>query len=324
MNIVKRAMVLAGAAIGREAGLNGWERQVTALLACLLSLGAVHAAPIAVQDDAGQTLSLKAPARRVIALAPNLTELLYAAGGGDRLIGAVEYSDFPPAARAAPRVGSNLRLDLERIAALKPDLVLVWSHGNARHETERLAALSIPLFFVEPRHLAEIPGAIERIGQLVGTQASAQAAAARFRVRASALRKQYAERRPVRVFYQVAERPLLTINAQQIISDVITLCGGVNIFADETMLVPQLTTESVVARQPEAILTASLDSHDAHARRALDDPSLQGWRRFGALPAVQHQQLWRLPGDAISRAGPRLLDGADAMCAALEDARKRQ
>lgn len=307
--------------------LKGWR---TCLLLAGMALGALpgvftglaQAAPIMVNDDAGNTLVLQTPARRVISLAPSLTEMLYAAGGGDRLVGAVEYSDFPPQAKDLPRIGSNQKLDLERIATLKPDLVLVWFHGNAQREVEKLRALGVPMFYLEPHGIGDIPGALERLGALTGTGDVAATAAAQFRTRHAELARRYAGRDPVRVFYQIASKPLLTINDRQIISDVIRLCGGVNVFGKEPALVPRLSTESVVAANPDVILTAHMGGGGERATRAMDEASLAAWLKFGSMKAVKDRQLWLIPGDAISRHGPRILNGAQAVCEALDDARK--
>jgi len=282
------------------------------------------AATILVRDDAGHMLKLQHPATRVISLAPSLTEMLYEAGGGDKLVGAVEYSDFPPEALKVPRIGSNQKLDLERIAGLKPDLVLVWFHGNALREVERLGDLGIPMFYLEPRRIADIPGALERIGQLLGTGQQANAAAERFRKRNEALRSKYARRATVKVFYQIAASPLLTINDQQIISDAIRTCGGANVFGRETMLVPQLSTESVVAANPEIILTARMDGKEQMAVRTSTEDSLKNWLQFTRMSAVQHRQMWLIPGDQISRHGPRILDGTEAICTAIDSARQEK
>jgi len=267
-------------------------------------------------------LTLAQPARRVISLAPSLTEMLYEAGGGETLVGAVEYSDFPPQAKQIPRIGNNQKLDLERIATLKPDLVLVWFHGNALREVERLRALNIPMLYLEPHGIADVPAALERLGKLVGSESTANAAAARFRARHAAMQKTYAGRKPVRVFYQIAQKPLLTINDKQVISDVIRLCGGVNVFGKEPMLVPQLSTESVVAANPDVILTAHMGGGGESATRAMSEASLADWLKFSNMAAVRNQQLWLIPGDAISRQGPRILNGAQAVCSALDEARK--
>ncbi len=297
------------------------------VLAALLLWAAGTLAAVSVKDDSGSVVTLPHPAQRVISLAPSLTEMLYAAGGGNTLIGAVDYSDYPPAALKVPRVGSNMRLDLERIAQLKPDLVLVWMHGNAEREIERLRVLKIPMFFLEPHHIGDIPSGLERIAHLVGTDRVAAQAATQFRARHAALQATYAQRTPVRVFYQIAEQPLMTINDQQIISDVIRLCGGINVFGKENMLVPQLSVESVVAANPDVILTARIGDRGNQAdtaQRKPDEPSLQRWLDFRTMKAVRNGQLWLIPGDQISRHGPRIVDGAQAVCTALEAARQMQ
>ncbi|MDB5815697.1 MAG: Cobalamin-binding protein [Rhodocyclales bacterium] len=276
---------------------------------------------LSVKDDAGHTLDLPHPATRIISLAPSLTEMLYAAGGGDKMVGAVEYSDFPPAALKVQRIGSNQKLDLERIATLKPDLVLVWYHGNALREVERLGALGIPMFYLEPHTIGDIPGALERIGQLVGSEKVAQDAAQGFRARHAALRAQYSGRPSIKVFYQITAQPLLTINDKQIISDVIRLCGGVNVFGNEPMLVPQLSTESVVSRDPDVIMAAHVGSGQDRARRDPEAANVKSWSVFTSMKAVRTGQIWLVPGDEISRHGPRILDAAQAVCTALDSAR---
>ena len=178
------------------------------------------------KDDAGHSITLKQPVRRVISLAPSITELVYEAGAGSKLIGAVEYSDFPPEANKLPHVGSNQKLDIERIVTLKPDLLLVWYHGNAQREIDQLAGLGIPMYWLEPKRIDDIPVALERIGQLLGTQPTANAAASRFRGRLATLREKYRGVQHVKVFYQVWSKPLLTINGMHLISDVLSLCGG--------------------------------------------------------------------------------------------------
>jgi hypothetical protein len=173
---------------------------------CALS---AHAA-ITVTDDSGATVTLAAPAQRVISLAPHVTELLYAAGGGSKMVGAVSYSDYPPEAKQLPRVGDNKALDLERIVALKPDLIVVWRHGNAERQLERLRELHVPLFFSEPRRLDDVAVSLTKLGRLLGTSASADAAAATYRDDIAGLRARYANRPSVSVFYQVWDRPLMT------------------------------------------------------------------------------------------------------------------
>lgn len=280
---------------------------------------------LAVVDDSGQRFDFQSPPRRVVALAPSLSELVFAAGGGSSLVGTTALSDFPEAARRVPRIGDAGRLDVERVLAMKPDLVLVWQRGATSREQEQLAAAGIPLFHLEPRRLDDVARAIDRLGDLLGTRAVAATRADELRRSLAALHSRHAGSAPVRVFYQVWTRPLMTINGRQLISDVISLCGGRNVFAGLAPLVPVVSTESVVAANPEAIVTANEQGGSAPAwQRRPDDPAFAIWRDHGAVTAVRGGWLYTLNGDGISRLGPRIVDGAAAMCAVLEQVRRER
>jgi iron complex transport system substrate-binding protein len=283
-----------------------------------LSAPAAHAAVSAV-DDAGNTVTLSAPAERVIGLSPHITELIYAAGGGAKLVGAVSYSDYPPAAQQVPRVGDNRSLDLERIVALKPDLIVVWRHGNAQQQLDKLRELHIPLFFSEPRRLDDVATSLTRLGVLLDTSSVAQGAADTYRHDIAQLRERYANRTPVSVFYQVWDQPLMTLNGEHVISDVIALCGGRNVFAALKPLAPTVSTEAVLAANPDAIVTSS------QGATAPDKPlpGLDRWRAWPTLTAVAHGNLFAIDGDLLTRPAPRIAQGAAELCKDLDLARKR-
>lgn len=288
------------------------------LVACILAPSAQ--ATVSATDDTGATVTLAAPAQRVISLAPHVTELIYAAGGGAKLVGAVSYSDYPPAAKQVPRVGDNKALDLERIVALKPDLIVVWRHGNAQSQLERLRELHIPLFFSEPHQLDDVAVTLTRLGTLLGTPDTADAAAKSYREDIARLRARYAERPPVSVFYQVWDQPLMTLNGTHMVSDVITLCGGRNVFAKLAPLVPTVSTEAVLAANPEAIVTASAGATQPDAPLA----KLDAWRAWPNLTAVARNNLFAIDGDLIDRPAPRIAQGAAQLCEDLEVARSRR
>ncbi|SMG45653.1 cobalamin-binding protein [Paraburkholderia susongensis] len=289
--------------------------------AASLSLTALAAhAAITVTDDSGATVTLPAPAQRVISLAPNVTELLYAAGGGAKMVGAVSYSDYPPEAKQLPRVGDNKSLDLERIVALKPDLVVVWRHGNAERQIDRLRELHIPLFFSEPRRLDDVAVALTKLGQLLGTSPTANTAAAAYRDDIARLRARYASRPTVSVFYQVWDKPLMTLNGEHMVSDVIALCGGRNVFAGLQPLVPTVSTEAVLAANPEAIVTAAPGATPPDTTL----PQLDTWRAWPGLAAVANDNLFAIDGDLITRAAPRIAQGARQLCEDLDLARSRR
>lgn len=277
-------------------------------------------AAIVVTDDAGRTVTLAAPARRVISVAPHATELLYAAGGGPAMVGAVSYSDYPEAARALPRVGDNRALDLERIVALKPDLIVVWRHGNAGRQIAQLEALGIPVYLSEPKRLDDVAVSLDKLGRLLGTRDTADAAAAAYRQQIAALRARYASKPPVDVFLQIWDRPLTTLNSTQIVSDVVSLCGGRNVFAALKPVAPTVDDEAVLAADPEAIVATAQGATVGDA--AL--PSLARWQRWPQLKAVARNNLFAVDGDWLTRPTPRLALGAQQMCRDLDLARSRR
>lgn len=291
-------------------------------LSCAPNAQAAQApqAAITVIDDAGATVSLAAPVKRVISLAPHATELIYAAGGGAKLVGAVSYSDYPPAARQVPRVGDNTALDLERIVALKPDLIVVWRHGNAQQQLDALAKLHVPMFASEPRRLDDVATNLIRLGALFGTPQVANAAASAYRAQIARLRERYAARPAVSVFYQVWDDPLMTLNGAHMVSDVIDLCGGRNVFAKLAPLVPVVSTEAVLAANPEAIITTRMGA------TAPDKPlsKLDKWRAWPGVTAVARNNLFTIDGDLLDRPGPRIPQGAAQLCEDLELARARR
>lgn len=286
-------------------------------LACLWLVSPVAAyAAITLTDVSGQRISLAAPAQRIVSLAPHLTELLYAVGAGHQVVGATDYSDYPAAARGLPRIGGYSNIDLEAVLALRPDLVVGWKSGNSAAQMERLRALGVTVYLSEPRHLDDIASDMERLGRLAGSEGRARRAAAQFRQRHAALAARYAKRAPVRVFYEIWNPPLMTINGGQIISDVLRLCGGVNIFAELPVLAPSVEVEAVLQRNPEAIFMGDMRHGEAQADNH--------WLRWPRLHAVRAGNLFRIPADLMQRHTPRLLEGAERLCADLEQARQRR
>lgn len=283
----------------------------------LLVLGVGLArAEVVVRDDTGATVRLAQPARRIVSLAPHITETLFAAGAGERLVGVVEYSNHPEAAQKLPRVGGYARLDLEAIAALKPDLAVGWASGNSPAHIEKLRALGIPVHLSQPERIDDVATQLERYGELAGTQTAARAAAAGFRKRVQELRAQYGARPKVRTFYQIWKQPLMTVGGAQVISDAIRLCGGENVFADLKPLAPTVSVEAVIAADPEAIVASGMDESRPEW---LDD-----WRQWTTMTAVTRDNLFFIPPDLIQRHTPRLVDGAARLCGHLETARGRR
>ena len=284
------------------------------LLACSI---ATHAsAAISVRDDAGDTVVLQRPAQRVVSLAQHVTELLFAAGGGERIVGTVSYSDYPAAARAIPRLGDNRQVDIERLVALKPDLLVVWRHNASSRQLEQLRQLGIPLFYSEPHRLDDIPDTLERLGRLLGTGQKAQQSAAEQRRQLGSLNARYRNRPVVRVFYQVWDRPLYTLNKQHIVSDAIRVCGGENIFAKLPVAAPQIGIEAVLQENPEAVVSGDM--------RDQTPAGVEIWKQYPTLLAVRRDNLFSLDSDLLNRPGPRIIAGAAALCEKLEQARRHR
>jgi len=279
----------------------------------LLLLTSSATAAVSVVDDAGRTVTLAKPAQRIVSLAPHATELLFAAGAGKAVVGAVRYSDFPEAAKQVPVVGDYNALDLETLLSLKPDLIVAWQSGNPAAAIERLLKFNIPVFLSEPRHLDDIATNLERLGVLTGTQISAAAASAQFRAALQQLRADYSGKAPVTVFYQIWDRPLITLNGAHMISAVLELCGGKNLFAALPVIAPEVSMEAVLAADPDVIIASGSASSEDHG--------LAQWVRWPALRAVRNKQLYFVEPDNIQRSTPRLLQGAKEICQALEAAR---
>jgi len=283
-----------------------------ALMACL-SITCAQAA-ITVKDDGGQTVTVAKPALRIISLAPSVTELLFAAGGGSRVVGAVNYSDFPEAAKRIPRIGSNREIDMELLISLKPDLIVAWRHNSSDRQIEMVRQLGIPVFQSDAQTLDAIPDSVERLGQLMGTDAAAKTAAAALRTQLASLRKQYAGRAPVRVFYQVWDKPLYTLSGKHILTDAMHLCGGVNVFDKLAVTAPVVTLESVLQENPEVIIATAEKNYGG----------VQLWKTYGTMTAVSRNNLFTLDGHLLNRAGPRMIQGTATMCEVLEQARQRR
>lgn len=259
------------------------------------------------------TAAAAAAPPRIVSLAPNLTELLFAAGAGPQVVGASEYSDWPPPARALPRIGDAFRLDYEGILALRPDVAVAWQSGTPAESVSRLREAGIHVLVLPVQSLGEIAAGIESLGEMAGTAVTARAAAARFRSDVGQLRAAHAGRAPLAVFVELDHRPLFTVTGRHLISEMVAVCGGHNVFDALPGLAPSIDLEAVVAAQPEVILYTGPDP----------DPAAL-WRDWPQVPAVRDGNVLRVPGDLVSRATPRVVEGIEAICDALDGARSRR
>jgi len=270
-------------------------------------------------DGATADLSADQIARRIVSLAPHLTELTYAAGAGDRLVGVVDFSDFPVAAKSLPRVGDAFHLDYEVIAALEPDLILGWQSGTATNVLNRLRELGYRVVALEPGHLDSIAEHLRTIGRLTGKSSAANREAIEYATQLQVIRDQYRDAEVLSVFYQVSARPLLTINRHHVIGEAIEICGGRNIFAGLESLAPVVSLEAVLDRSPEVIVASNFGTPDESG-----DDSLAAWRAWAHIPAVRNENLFLIDADQIVRPSTRILGGIRQLCDSLEKAREKR
>jgi iron complex transport system substrate-binding protein len=254
-----------------------------------------------------------APAQRIVSLAPHLTELAFTAGAGDRIVATIEYSDHPEAARRIPRIGNAFRVDLERLLALQPDAVLVWDSGTPAPTIERIRALQLRVVSFQTYRLEHVATVLREIGRLAGTEVIANRAALEFERSIQALRDRYRDRPTVSVFIEVDDRPLYTVNGKQIMSEIVELCGGRNVFADLNELAPAISMEAVIAANPEVIVSTDDTVPDAAA----------AWKQWRHIEAVRSGNVYTLRSDDIARATTRLTVAAEAVCRTLDTARQR-
>ena len=251
-------------------------------------------------------------ATRVVALAPNLAEMVYQAGAGSALVGVVAYSDFPEQVKSLPGVGDAFRVDFEQLAALNPDLVLGWGGGNPEHMLQRIRDLGFRLEVLTPSKLEDIADHLELIGDWTGHANEAGPAAREFREQLAQLRHSYRDVETVKVFYQISSQPLYTVNNKQFIGQMIELCGGANVFGYLTEMAPVVSPESVVAADPQLILTGSEELPGV----------IELWSRWPQMRAVRYGGILGVDARLAARASPRLIQGTRQVCRALDQVRQ--
>ena len=284
------------------------------LLVVLFGSVPANSQPVSLVDSSGHGISLQGPAKRVISLAPNLTELMFAINAGDSLIAVSDYSDYPVAAKTLPRIGSAVSMDVERIVDMKPDLVLTWKTGTPVATQEYLRKLKLPVFEMEFGNVDEIAREIRVLGKLTGQERVATGVSNRFRAGLDRLRNTFSHRKKVSVFYQVWNQPLMTVSNKHFIGDLIRLCGGRNTFGNLPTLVSTVDIESIVGRAPEVIIAAGNETRQASW--------LKQWSRWSSIPAVKNNHIYFISPDLLSRPGTRILQGAEILCRDLETVRQ--
>lgn len=276
-------------------------------------LVAVAAAHAFVVDDTGRRLTLLHQPKRIVSLAPGATEMLFAAGAGDRLIATVDFSDEPAAAQQVPRIGDVTAVDMERLVGLHPDVVVVWPGGGNPAQIEKIEQLGIPIYRQQVNRLADLPESVRRLGALAADRSVADRAAGALAAELARIGREYGAGVHVApqptVLLEVWNRPIYTVGGTHLMSDALTLCGVRNVFGDLKELGPVIDTEAVIARNPDIIVAAAPPGEGASW--------LAEWRRFGSLKAVQTGRLVPFEDRRLSRLGPSVVPATEALCKAL-------
>ena len=278
---------------------------------CILSLLTLGAA--AVWAGAAQAAQTVESPPRIVSLSPHITELLFAAGAGDRIVGADDSSDYPAAVAGIARVGEPAALDVERLLKLKPTVIVLWESGTPARSIAELKRLNLRLYVTDQHRLDDIGDILIQLGRLAGSEPAATEAARRYQTELAQLRAQFAARAPLKVFYQVWDRPLYTLSGKHIVSEVLSLCGGENVFAELSTLAPAIDKEAVLARNPDVILVSAAGAEGQ--RQALD------WSRFPDLRAVRMHHVFTVDPTLLGRMAPRILEGVREVCGLLDTAR---
>ena len=264
-------------------------------------------------DDQSNLVVLPGPAQRIISLAPNLTEVLFYVGAGEQIVGADEYSNYPEQAKAIIRVNNHAVANYELILSLEPDLIVAWESGNGEQIIGRIRELGLPLFVLETRKMDAIPNLFSRLGRLTGHDEIAEQKALEFTQRLEGLREAYRDQPAVRTFYQIWNDPFITLNGDHLVSDVIELCGGINVFGESIPLVPYVNIEAIMAADPQVIIASGSTMNNEQWR--------DSWRDWQGISAVTNGDIYLIPPDLMQRHSSRILDGAEYMCDFLQRAR---
>lgn len=273
-------------------------------------------AELAITDDVGSEVILVKPAQRVITLAPHLTELVFAIDQGDKLVGVMSFSNYPEAAKKIPRIGSHNTISYESIVKIQPDLILAWGSGNGSEVINKLKSLGFSVYVSEPNKLEGVAATIRKLGILLDAKDKGENEANKFINRLSQLKENYSNRQKISVFYQMSDNPIMTLSGRHLISDVIELCGGFNIFSKAIPIALKVSLESLVRSDPQVVI--------AGTKKENEEKWLSEWANRISMKAVKNKQVYFIDPDLLIRHGPRIIEGTEKICNYLERSRNQE
>ena len=258
----------------------------------------------------GAAVTQQAVAKRIVALAPHIVEMLFDIGAGEQIVGTVAYADYPEAALKIPRIGGHYGIQVEKVLALKPDLVIIWKSGSKVSDIEQMEKMGLKIIYSQPHKIEDVASELKVFGKLTGHEEQADAVANRYVQRLKTLRQQYANIAPMKVFYQLWPNPMRTINKETLINQLIEVCQGKNVFADNPTPYPHIGIENVIVAQPEIIILPDEKSNK-------EQPVID-WRKWPEIPAAKHNRFIRVNADLMHRFSTRMLDGIEDMCKKID------
>ncbi|MCG8670754.1 MAG: cobalamin-binding protein [Pseudomonadales bacterium] len=273
--------------------------------------------PVSINDDLGNQVTLKQPAKRIVSLAPHNTEILFSIGAGHKVVGTVHYSDYPKAALDIPRIGGYDKINIEQIITLQPDLIVAWRTGNDSRANKRLQDLGYPVYYSEPSSFQDIANSMEKLAVLTGTAEQGKKRKQIFLEKYHELKTSSASKQTIKIYYEVWQNPRYTLGGSHFSAELFTVCGGENIFADVKEKAPIVSLEAILTRNPDVILTG-----DRHGKETL--AQLRGnWKKWPQIKAVKNQQIHYVNADIFTRSSPRAIDAAVALCELLDGVREQ-
>ena len=264
------------------------------------------------EGNANNTSSDQDETIKIVTLSPHLAEMIYELGSESSLVGVSSFTDYPESAKSIPRIGDAFVLDLERMTLLDPDVILAWESGTPRKVVEELDNLGYRLEIIKSNNLNEISAALNQIGQIVDKQEQARVIIKKYSDQLKDLKEKYKNKQKVAVFFQIDQQPLFTIGGNHFISEMIEVCAGTNVFSELEQLAPSVSVESVIARDPQVIMSMA---------KAKSQSDFQYWKKFGNLSANKYDNFYYLHSDALERPTTRIISAGEELCKKLEEAR---
>ena len=292
-----------------------WLAMTLVSVSILLWTSFSYSAPLTLKDEVGRNVTVPFPLKRIISLAPNVTEILFSLGLDEEVVGVSIHCNYPEKVKDRVRVGSYISIDFERIVSLKPDLIIATGAGNTRDMIDRLERLGFPSYVIFPRKFDDVLESLKHLGQVVGREKEASSIIVSMKNRKERV-LELTQRLPrPKVFLQIGEAPVVTVGKGSFADDLIRLSGGENIAGKEKEMYPRLGREEILKRSPEVILISSMNPKGDYER------ILHEWDRWQMIPAVKHGRIHLINSDLVDRPSPRIVEGLEEMARLIHPSR---